>query len=68
MVARRTASGLFSGGGVGPMCLLSDGEMRGTAERGHSAAQRERRRERLQARSDTAAAWMFKEAAAGTAV
>lgn len=27
------------------MCLLSDGEMRGTAERGHSAAQRERERD-----------------------
>lgn len=50
------------------MCLLSDGEMRGTAERGHGAAQRERKRERLQACSDTAAAWMFEEAAAWTAV
>lgn len=28
------------------MCLLSDGEMRGTAERGHSAAQRGEERER----------------------
>lgn len=49
------------------MCLLSDGEMRGTAERGHRVLSRGRKRDRLQACGDTAAAWMFKDAAAGTA-